>query len=195
MSSHHIIRDEQEPALLIADPEADYGLVQQLLEWSPVVVVIAECLPRVLNWGIKIDKLVCQPDRQAEYKVLIDHQMPVEIWTTTEYAPLAGVKHLLGLQQKAINVLLPIGPAYFAQLRSQWTELAGQIPLVFYGNNWKGYLITDSFKKWVAAGTRFAIEQPAEAPSLNHQDGLVWAKEQAGMVDIRTKVPIFILEH
>ena len=40
MSSHHIVRDDQEPALIIANgASCSNELLGQLLEWSPIVIV------------------------------------------------------------------------------------------------------------------------------------------------------------
>lgn len=59
MSSHHIIRDKQEPALIIANGEAcSVELLGQLLEWSPFIVVLDSAINRVLELGIKIDVLL-----------------------------------------------------------------------------------------------------------------------------------------
>lgn len=56
MSSHHIIREKQEPALIIANGEAcSMEILGQLLEWSPTVVVLDGAIKRVLDLGIKID--------------------------------------------------------------------------------------------------------------------------------------------
>lgn len=41
MSSHHIVRDDQEPALILNHPNPDDRVVLQLMEWSPLLV----CLP------------------------------------------------------------------------------------------------------------------------------------------------------
>ena len=54
MSSHHIIRDKQEPALIIANgEECSMDLLEQLLEWSPTVVVLDGAIQRVIDLGIK----------------------------------------------------------------------------------------------------------------------------------------------
>jgi thiamine pyrophosphokinase len=59
MSSHHIIRDKQEPALIIANGEAcSVELLGQLLEWSPFIIVLDSAINRVLELGIKIDVLL-----------------------------------------------------------------------------------------------------------------------------------------
>jgi thiamine pyrophosphokinase len=56
MSSHHIVKDNQEPALVIADGEAcSSDLLGQLLEWSPHVVVLDGALERVKRLGVKVD--------------------------------------------------------------------------------------------------------------------------------------------
>lgn len=56
MSSHHIVREKQEPALLILDLEGfhpeDLG---QLLEWSPSVIVADTAYEEADSLGIKID--------------------------------------------------------------------------------------------------------------------------------------------
>ncbi|MEM8893663.1 MAG: hypothetical protein AAGC88_03735 [Bacteroidota bacterium] len=59
MSSHHIIRDEQEPALLVLDPMAiDREHFDALLEWSPTLIVTEEHTSTLLGWGIKIDRVL-----------------------------------------------------------------------------------------------------------------------------------------
>lgn len=54
VSSHHFVREGQEPALLIADAEAD-DQIMSILEWSPLIMVTASALPKVVSWGIRID--------------------------------------------------------------------------------------------------------------------------------------------
>ena len=56
MSSHHIVRDDQEPALIIANGEAcSDDLLDQLMEWSPFVLVLDGAIHRVLEKQIKFD--------------------------------------------------------------------------------------------------------------------------------------------
>lgn len=61
MSSHHIIRDEQEPALLVLDPLAiEREHLDGLLEWSPTLLVTEQYLPTLLDWGIKVDQVLAR---------------------------------------------------------------------------------------------------------------------------------------
>ena len=56
MSSHHIVRDDQEPALIIANGmECSFELMNQLMEWSPFVLVLDGAIKRVLEMNIKFD--------------------------------------------------------------------------------------------------------------------------------------------
>ena len=56
MSSHHIVRDDQEPALIIANgASCNNELLGQLLEWSPLVVVLDSAIERVINLNINHD--------------------------------------------------------------------------------------------------------------------------------------------
>ena len=59
MSSHHIVRENQEPALFIGDPHLladDY--VNQLLEWSPTIITLSFHYETLKSRGIKIDVLL-----------------------------------------------------------------------------------------------------------------------------------------
>jgi thiamine pyrophosphokinase len=59
MSSHHIVRDDQEPALIIANgASCDPELLGQLLEWSPLVIVLDSAMERVMKLDIKVDVLL-----------------------------------------------------------------------------------------------------------------------------------------
>lgn len=85
MSSHHIVRDKQEPALLIANGEScQPELLGQLLEWSPVVVVLDRAIWRVFELGIKVDVLLGDFDPTADGQALdLDdiraQQYPLEV--------------------------------------------------------------------------------------------------------------------
>jgi thiamine pyrophosphokinase len=61
MSSHHIIRDEQEPALLVLDPLAiEREHLNGLLEWSPTLLVTEQNVNTLLDWGIKVDRVLAR---------------------------------------------------------------------------------------------------------------------------------------
>jgi thiamine pyrophosphokinase len=79
LSSHHIVRDDQEPALIIANGSAcNLELLGQLLEWSPLVIVLDSAMERVMKLDIKVDVLLGDFDGDFDpnyYK----KQYPLEI--------------------------------------------------------------------------------------------------------------------
>ena len=59
MSSHHIVREKQEPALLVLGlNNFSAELLGQLLEWNPTVITTRETAPLLHDNGIKIDWVI-----------------------------------------------------------------------------------------------------------------------------------------
>ena len=85
MSSHHIVREKQEPALIIANGEScSFELLGQLLEWSPFVVVLDSAIHRVMSLGIKIDVLLGDFDKDLNLIEIKQNQYPIEIIHTPD---------------------------------------------------------------------------------------------------------------
>lgn len=81
MSSHHIVRENQEPALWLYDIAATSGdIIGQLLEWSPAVYVGEDQLYDVLDRGIKVD-FVLRSGRATVGQLgeQLRHQWPVRL--------------------------------------------------------------------------------------------------------------------
>lgn len=112
MSSHHVVREKQEPALVIANGEAcSSDLLGQLLEWSPTVIVLDGALERALRLGIKIDVILGDFDgkdpesiRESQYPVKVIHT-PDQLYTDLEKAIL----YLIEEDFPAANILWATG--------------------------------------------------------------------------------------
>ncbi|MDI9865114.1 thiamine diphosphokinase [Flectobacillus sp. DC10W] len=163
MSSHHIIRDEQEPALIIANGEAcSQELLGQLLEWSPLIVVLDSAIHRVLELGIKIDVLLGDFDQELDFEAIQQAQYPIEIVHTPDQ-----VKHDL---EKAFEYLIARG---FPAANVVWatgrradhtmtniTNLArfrDQLKIVMIDDYSKIYLLPYQFEKWYTKGTPISL--------------------------------------
>ncbi len=69
MSSHHFVKEQQEPAVFILNPSGiNFESVASLLEWSPTLLVDQESVDLVLSWGIKIDVVLATSSYQEENK-------------------------------------------------------------------------------------------------------------------------------
>ena len=113
MSSHHIVRDDQEPALIIANGEAcSMELLNQLLEWNPLVIVLDSAITRVLELGIKVDVLIGDFDRYFDYEYYKNLQYPIEIVKLNEqnsYDIDKAINYLIDRKIPAANIVWATG--------------------------------------------------------------------------------------
>ena len=113
MSSHHIVRDDQEPALIIANgASCSEELMGQLLEWSPLVIVLDSAIERVLELGIKVDVLLGDFDRGFNPEYYLEKQYPLEIVHTPNQEKTDLEKafdYLIDKGHKAVNVIWATG--------------------------------------------------------------------------------------
>ena len=157
MSSHHIVRDEQEPALLIDDPYAlTLEEVDQLLEWSPTVIVTQKALDEVLKWGIKVDVVVANVHDLVALKPKLVDQSPVQLlgFDDTDLLACAYI-FLLDNHYPAVNVMADIyNSSGFDTVR----DFSKQIDsLVFALHQKWTFVKTGHFEKWVMVGHHFGI--------------------------------------
>src|SRR5437762_2693224 len=100
MSSHHIVREKQEPALLVLGMgNFPAEMMGQLLEWSPTVIVTAETAEKIDANGIKIDWIIANSigtELQPGIKL-----MPQGNDTPAE----AALKYLIAHNYPAVNVI------------------------------------------------------------------------------------------
>ena len=107
MSSHHFVKDQQEPALLVLtdDTEAT-NLLPGLLEWVPTVLVTQHNVHKIMSMGIKIDGIIADKEFQENNSILLEEQYPVYFITADEPSFLAvGLNYLMEKNHKAVNVL------------------------------------------------------------------------------------------
>jgi thiamine pyrophosphokinase len=163
MSSHHVIRDEQEPALIIANGEScNFELIGQLLEWSPLVVVLDSAIDRVLDLGIKVDVLLGDFDRDFQAEKYLEKQFPLEIVNAPD-------QELTDLE-KALNYLIIRGfPAanvvWATGKRADHTmtnltnivQYRNKIKVVVLDDYSKVFLLPNSYEKWYPAGTIISL--------------------------------------
>ena len=108
MSSHHFVKEQQEPALLILNTDqVNYQYIAGLLEWMPTVVVTQETIFKVMSWGIKVDHILADRNFQVDNMGLLEEQYPVEFIDIGEGTFLsAGLGHLIAGGHHAANIVL-----------------------------------------------------------------------------------------
>ncbi|PZX58390.1 hypothetical protein LV84_01598 [Algoriphagus ratkowskyi] len=150
MSSHHFVKDKQEPAILILDADhLRFDQVSPLLEWVPTVLVSEKALEQVLSWGIKIDVILASTTFQQENQQLLEEQYPLKFITGSDADDLqTGLDYLLSTDHKAVHL---VGISHLKAL-DLYNQLE-QINLTIIDGDWKYYPVKSGvFKKWFAEG-------------------------------------------
>lgn len=163
MSSHHVIRDKQEPALIIANGEScSMELLGQLLEWSPTVIVLDGAAHRVEPLGIKIDVLLGDFDGNVNLQEIELRQQPIKIVHTPDQMATDLEKSILWLIKEgypSANI------AWATGLRADHTvnnmmslfKFENRIDLVMVDDHSRIFSLPRSYKKWYPKGTRISL--------------------------------------
>lgn len=146
MSSHHFVKEQQEPALLILDTQ-DYKFEQlsSLLEWVPTVIVAQKAIETVISWGIKIDIILATPEFQRENLHLLEEQYPIRFLTVKDNDYLnEGLQYLIASKHTAVNI---IG---FEHLKAfELEEKLEFLSIVIFDGPIRYFPVKEkSFKKW-----------------------------------------------
>lgn len=107
MSSHHFVKEQQEPALIILNTEGiSFEVVAPLLEWVPTVLVAQEEVFTVISWGIKIDLILAEMDFQKLHYHLLEEQYPVKFLGVQNGEFLnEGLQFLIASKHSAVNII------------------------------------------------------------------------------------------
>jgi thiamine pyrophosphokinase len=145
LSSHHIVREKQEPALLVLglDNFTD-ELLGQLLEWSPTVVVTPDSAEQLNAMGIKVDVVMGadNADLQSDIKTI-----PAKGGNLTQ----AALTYLTDNGYPAVNIVTD------AFLVDDYLPYISRINIVVYHAGRKIYPVHSGFNKWKPAGEAISI--------------------------------------
>lgn len=170
MSSHHFVKEGQEPALLISDA-IGWKHVQSLLEWAPRVIVVDTVLDDVLSWGIKIDVVLCRGAHLSDVTEKISDQLPVAIvqYSADETALHVGLTNLVNTKQNAVTIISNAADNVLDQTRN----FKNQLDIVIVTEEYKWSFYPDgNFKKWLAAESRLIVRTSLQ-PQHFSTEGLV----------------------
>lgn len=149
MSSHHIVREKQEPALLILQIDHfDEEYLGQLLEWSPTILVSATEVDKVLSLGIKIDAIFTK-DLNG-----LNSQEHVKLLPAGNDVLESALKYLVAEGYPAVNIITNHFQA------KEYLFYVDLIDLVIFNNDKKIYPIKSGFSKWKSEGEDVIILHP-----------------------------------
>lgn len=163
MSSHHIVRDDQEPALIIANgASCSEELIGQLLEWSPLVIVLDSAMDRVLELGIKIDVLLGDFDCDFNPEIYLEKQYPLEIVHTPNQDKTdldKAFDYLIAKGHKAVNVVWATGKRADHTITNITNIVAyrDQLKIVVLDDHSKVFLLQKKYEKWYPKNTTISL--------------------------------------
>ncbi|MCS4435823.1 thiamine pyrophosphokinase [Aquiflexum gelatinilyticum] len=107
MSSHHFVKEQQEPALLILNTAGiSFEQIAPLLEWVPTILVVQDEVPVVISWGVKIDLILAEMEFQKSHYHLLEEQYPVKFLGVQEENFLEeGLQYLIASKHGAVNII------------------------------------------------------------------------------------------
>jgi thiamine pyrophosphokinase len=179
MSSHHVIRDKQEPALIIANGEAcSEELLGQLLEWSPFVVVLDSAIHRVLDLGIKVDVLLGDFDRNLDLEAIQARQYPLEIVHTPDQNKHdldKAYEYLIEKGFPAVNVIWATGRRADHTMTNitNLVRYSNLLKIVVLDDYSKIFRLPNHYEKWYPAQTPISLIPVGEVTQIA-TEGLVY---------------------
>lgn len=163
MSSHHIVRDDQEPALIIANGAAcSLELLNNLLEWNPLVIVLDSAIDRVIELGIKVDVLIGDFDRDFNYNSYKEKQYPIEIIKIEDQNSTdldKAIDYLINRNIPSANIVWATGKRTdhtFTNI-TNLIKYENLIKLVVLDDFSKIFLLSKIYKKWYPENTILSL--------------------------------------
>jgi thiamine pyrophosphokinase len=155
LSSHHIVREKQEPALLILGIDNfDRELLGQLLEWSPTVIATSQTAEQLNIMGIKVDRVLGNDVGD----VLQSNVTYISIHNSPPAA--AALNVLIDEKYGAVNIVTEL------LVLDDYIPFVSQINLVVLHQQQKTYPISSGFTKWLPAGEVITLHsQPKDLTS------------------------------
>jgi len=180
MSSHHIVREKQEPALYIHQlGNFDEEFLGQLLEWSPTLIVAASEYEKAISLGLKVDVVFGNDENIAS------QENTKFIYSQTASLPTV-VKYLISEKYPAVNII---------SQENKFDDLASflqDINIVLLTDTEKSYAIKKDFSVWKQAGSIFKIDIVSyfETDNLKQEENGDFVVIKDGFVSFE-----FITEH
>jgi hypothetical protein len=165
MSSHHFVKEGQEPALIIVDP-VSVTTVGPLLEWAPLVIVLDQAVEQVISWGIKTDIVITEAAKvEAKTKELSD-QMPITILSHQlfEDSLHTAFNHLINEAQFVVNVVVHDPEAYLKKAE----QFADRLEIILMNESVKWVSVSHGhLTKWIPANSRLFFRETTGAINIS----------------------------
>ena len=193
MSSHHIVRDEQEPALLIIGLNAGIGeVLAGLLEWSPTVILPEYLIDNAISLGFKFDTVLHNTKNEYALTTYLHEHLPIKFiespngqWFDYSYS------YLCSRGYDGLNIYTDV----FDRTVTEFLSL--KLPTVIYDRCFKWHFVNGQYSKWYTQsqelrllGDKYTLDGIVSNESEGHQFTVL----ADGKVSINASEPVWLGE-
>ena len=192
MSSHHIVRENQEPALLISNAHAiSFEKIQELLEWMPVVVVLSSEVETVIAWGIKVDVVITPLAEMERWIDQLVEQTPIRVISyNPDDDPLQTAFYFLtATKAAAVNCVLADNEDL--EKIESFSDLDIE---AFVDNKLWSWMKKGHFEKWFPAGTTLYLSPEAMKSEFPDFTSGSYRTTKDGIISLKSNKPFWIGE-
>jgi hypothetical protein len=189
MSSHHFVKEGQEPALLLLEP-LSLSLVQPLLEWAPLVIVADQAVDEVMHWGIKIDVVMASDSSIEALREKLLSQAPVKVFSCQKNDGIETALHFLfSTKQQAVTIVTHDPFSLFQRLDNFIDKIS--ISLLTEKTKWS-VITSRHYKKWLTGGSILFLygHEKLKVKNLNNR-GDHFEVISDGFVEIKAEKPFW----
>ena len=184
MSSHHFVREGQEPALLIMG-RTTFSSVGELLEWAPTILVTEDMLEEVLSWGIRIDAVITSPGEALKTNEKLREVQSVDILSASGTPIEVAIDYLLDRRQVQVAVITDS----FSGIRTVVERLLAKAEIVVLEEKMRWIPVRQEFRKWTTKGDKYRVIVSEKAffdiDGLRAESDFFVAKDD-GMITIKS---------
>lgn len=161
MSSHHFVKEGQEPGLLILDWVRNaHELIDQLAQWAPKIIVHERALEIFLSHGYKADVVLY--DNEVFCTSLVQNQFPIEI--------IPAIKGLNSQLEYVIDNV--VNRCNVISHVSNVDLEMDTVGLVFYGDADSFHYIKNGFEKWLPKQLEVELHEQGNVTIIKGEDGI-----------------------
>lgn len=158
MSSHHFVKEGQEPALIVANGEScSYGLLTQLMEWCPFIVALDGAYNRLFELRVFADVVIGDLDSLGEFdRSDKTHFIQMNSQENTDFEK--AIDYLVAKGYKTINVVWATGKRIDHTINNIAT--LAKYPncnIVIYDDYSKLFLVPNDFSKIYKKGDSVSL--------------------------------------
>jgi len=193
MSSHHVIRDEQEPPVFVLSENFDVDILNELLGWAPLLYVESSLYKWFQARNIKVDGIILlEDDKKEEYQGISKYYL-----NALKDNLLELVLHVINKRSFTAFNLFCDETQEKELIKEARIGLEKHLPFTTF-NGKRKTLVTFKTKlvKWLPAGQQLQINanKTTVSPQLLFEKGVYEVGEEGSYTFITDELPLIITE-